>query len=81
MLKSKKFFTVKPWDSDEISTRNCYNCVVSSEEVICRLGKSLTKRRWGNHRTLSYNGVVRFNGLFEPCRSCADFDNQWGEGD
>lgn len=72
---------VTPWPLDEVSTRNCYNCLAPREGryVSCRLGHPLITRSGNHRRRLAYNGVVRNNSILKPCQGCHDFDNDWAK--
>ena len=76
----KKILEIEPWPADEVSTRNCYHCLVSGEglHVGCRLGHSLATNSHKKRRLLTYNGVIRISRLLKPCRYCQDFRNDWG---
>jgi hypothetical protein len=75
----KKLLEIEPWPADEVSTRNCYHCLVSGGgiHVGCRLEHSLSTNSHKKRR-LTYNGVIRVSRLLKPCRGCPDFCNNWG---
>lgn len=65
------------WPPDEVSTRNCFNCLASPVDIYvsCRKGNALLTSRGDS--PLAYNGVVRTNKLLGACRDCKGFDNNW----
>jgi len=60
----------------EVSTRNCYNCLVDGEYVACRKDRILSKHAHRQMR-LSYEKVLKSEYLYRCCRDCPDFDNDW----
>jgi hypothetical protein len=77
--EEKKLLEIEPWPADEVSTRNCYHCLVfgGGLHVGCRLGHSLSTNSHKKRR-LTYNGVIRMPRLLKPCLGCPDFRNDWG---
>jgi len=77
--KPKQFITVESWPEDEISTRNCHHCLAPKEGVYvrCRQGRQMVAEYYRHLRQLTYNGVIRYDGLLKLCRNCPDFDNDW----
>lgn len=71
--------SVAVWPADEISTRNCRNCLAPKEGVYvsCRKGHPMITGRRLNRHALTYNGVLKLGKLLLPCRGCKDFDNDW----
>lgn len=63
------------WPENEISTRNCYNCLVGGHLVHCRKGRNMQSPKYGFQ--LTYRGVMRDNRLLSPCINCGNFDNTW----
>lgn len=63
---------VKQWLIDEVSTRNCTHCRVSSLSEICYCAKGYMLLDL-KYRPYSYDNVMRYNGLLEPCKGCKDF--------
>lgn len=78
-MDKPQLFNAKPWPVDEVSTRNCYHCLIAGDEVHvrCRKGHSLVETTAKHSRPLTYNGVVRQRSLLKPCLGCPDFDNSW----
>jgi hypothetical protein len=75
----RRFAVVRPWPTDEVSTRNCRHCLAPDEGIYvrCQKGHSMTAEYDRHRRRLTYNGVVRVARLVAPCRDCKDFDNDW----
>jgi hypothetical protein len=75
----KKLVTAEPWSSDEVSTRNCYNCLAPNGGIYvrCRRGHSMIGDYCRHKRRLTYNGVVTIPRLLKPCQGCEHFDNDW----
>ena len=62
------------WDLNEVSTRNCYNCMDDGKFVRCREEHEMTSNR-GTQLTLKR--ILGLNGLCDDCVRCPDFDNNW----
>jgi hypothetical protein len=63
----------------EVSTRNCYHCLVPKEGIYvsCRKGHPMITVSGRHKHRLTYNGVIRLARLMKPCQNCPDFDNDW----
>lgn len=57
------------WTDNEISTRNCYNCIAKGDKVDCQLG------HWQKLLTLRY--ILEKGTIVKECIDCADLDNIW----
>ena len=77
--KQKQFVVVKPWPTDEVSTRNCYHCLAPKEGmyVRCRKGCPMAVDYDRHQHLFTYNGVIKSPRLVAPCHDCQDFDNNW----
>ena len=73
---------VKPWQDDEVSTRNCYHCLTPKRDIFveCRRGHPLLTTPGHFEKSplpLTFNGVIRSARLMGCCVDCPDQDFNW----
>lgn len=69
---------VEIWLLDEVTTRNCTNCIpnANDEYVNCDKGHPLLDSQGEPY---SYDHVINASYLLWPCQGCPDFERQFCE--
>ena len=70
--------TVETWPMDEVSTRNCFNCLVDNigRYVLCRVGHPMTPSKRPTEK-LTCRAVLVRAYLFHSCHGCTGLDTKW----